>query len=180
MAKMKNNAVMYGVTGTFNKQVVLKKRKGQQYISGRPDTTNVIPTDGQTINREHFADAVGLAKTMAADPPTDLPFEIKSNQTLYQAAVSFYRNNVKNERPANRSKKRYTIQMLKERQLTERQIKATMYLQKNGKLSNAICQDLFKISKPTASRLLQELVTTGIIISSGSKGAGAAYRLSEL
>lgn len=180
MAKMKHNAVMYGVTGTFDKRIVFKKRKGQQYISGRPDTTNVIPTDGQTINREHFADAVSFAKAFVANPPENLPFEIKPNQTLYQAAVGFYRSTFKNQQSSNQSKKRYTIAMLKERQLTERQIKAIMYLQKNGKLSNSICQDLLGISKPTATRLLKELVNTGIIISSGNKGAGICYHLSEV
>lgn len=168
---------MYGVTGTFNKQIVFKKRKGQQYISARPDTTNVIPTDKQTFNSEHFANAVAAAKAMAENPPVELPFTIKEGQTLYQAAIGYYRRVYKNIPPSNPSKKRYTIQMLKDCGLSEKQIKAVMYLQKNGKLTNSICRSLSGISKPSASRLLKELVDSGIIKWSGLKGTGSSYQL---
>jgi hypothetical protein len=179
MAKMKGNVVMHGVTGTFGDEIVIKNRKGQQYISRLPTTDHIIPTDNQTLNRESFADAVTYAKWIREHPDVEIPFQIKPNQTRYQAAISYFRRTNKTQ-PSNHSKKRYTIKALKEMNFTERQIGVIMYTQKNGTLTNGICRALLGISKPSASRFLKQLVDLNIIRSSGVKGVGSKYQLIPL
>jgi predicted HTH transcriptional regulator len=61
--------------------------------------------------------------------------------------------------------------------LNERQKKAVKYLAKRKKISNAIYQKLTSVSKPTATRDLQALVTLKIFSPPATKGAGAFYTL---
>ena len=48
---------------------------------------------------------------------------------------------------------------------------------KNGKISNAKYQEINKISKPTATRDLKQLIDKGIIENIGTKGQSSEYKL---
>jgi predicted HTH transcriptional regulator len=61
-------------------------------------------------------------------------------------------------------------------QVTERQQKAIDYIYKNGSISNEIYQELASVSRPTATKDLQEMVESGILQQSG-KTRGATYTL---
>jgi predicted HTH transcriptional regulator len=66
---------------------------------------------------------------------------------------------------------------LQDTRLNTRQKKAVKYLSKNRNISNAVYQKLCDVSKPTATRDLQELVRLNIITPPATKGAGALYSL---
>ncbi len=66
---------------------------------------------------------------------------------------------------------------LKDTRLNTRQKKAIKYLSKNRNISNAIYQRLCDVSKPTATRDLQELVRLNIITPPATRDAGALYFL---
>jgi len=71
----------------------------------------------------------------------------------------------------------YTEGYLSKLNLHDRQIKAVLQVKKLGKISNRKYQELFNVSRNTASRDLAELVEKKILQSSGDKGAGAFYSI---
>ena len=75
-------------------------------------------------------------------------------------------------------KNRFTPEQLKKAGLNERQIKAVLYVAENGSITNSQYQKLFAVSRNTASNDLKSLVESGILRSSGIRGAGASYKLS--
>jgi ATP-dependent DNA helicase RecG len=83
--------------------------------------------------------------------------------------VTFQRNTTQNEKASD--VKPYNIQ------ITERQQKAVEYIRQNGNISNKIYQEINNVSKPTASRDLQKLVTLGIIDMIGTAGENIKYVL---
>lgn len=62
--------------------------------------------------------------------------------------------------------------------LNERQMNAIHYLADGNSITNSKYQELFKVSKATSTRDLQELEAKGIIINKGTKGSSAEYKLS--
>ena len=63
--------------------------------------------------------------------------------------------------------------------LNERQIKAVMFVKKEGKITNRKYQDLFKVSKRTASDELKEIKEKKIFERIGTTGKGTYYILKE-
>ena len=61
--------------------------------------------------------------------------------------------------------------------LNKRQIQAIAYLKENGKITNKEYQQLFKVSRETATRDLSDLVKKNLISAAGSKGAGSFFIL---
>lgn len=66
---------------------------------------------------------------------------------------------------------------LVELELNERQLKAVSFVKEKGRITNKEYQELFGISRETASRDLADLSEKGIFESSGSKGAGSYFKL---
>ena len=66
---------------------------------------------------------------------------------------------------------------LKSLGLNNRQIKAVMYVKRYGKITSRKIQELFSVSRKSATRDLVYLTEKGILVSSGRKGAGAFYNL---
>ena len=71
----------------------------------------------------------------------------------------------------------YNEKYLQSLNLTERQIKAVLYVKEKGKITNSDYQTLNDISRETATRDLKELIDKQLIKPSGQKGAGAFYTL---
>ncbi len=61
--------------------------------------------------------------------------------------------------------------------LNERQIKAVMYVKKNGNITNKEYQEVCNTSERTSSRDLAELVSSGLFEQIGITGKGTAYSL---
>ena len=74
-------------------------------------------------------------------------------------------------------KDKWNEENLKNLGLNKRQIKAVLFVKERGKITNKNIQELFKVSRETATRDLIFLLEKDILLSSGSKGAGAYYVL---
>ncbi len=74
-------------------------------------------------------------------------------------------------------KNRHTAENLRRMGLNERQIRAVSYILENGNITNSKYQELFTVSRNTASNDLSGLIEAGVLRSSGIKGAGAFYEL---
>ena len=69
----------------------------------------------------------------------------------------------------------YNEEYLQKLGLNERQINAVIQTKKTGRMTNREYQELNKVSKATATRDLQKIIESGLLKSSGIKGAGAGY-----
>jgi ATP-dependent DNA helicase RecG len=76
-------------------------------------------------------------------------------------------------------KDRFTEEQLRKMGLNERQVKAVLYVIENGNITNTKYQELFSVSKPTATRDLSELSDEKFRVfeKRGVTGAGTAYFL---
>jgi len=73
----------------------------------------------------------------------------------------------------------HTEEYLKNLGLNERQINATMFVKKEGRITNRKYQDLFEVSKRTASDELKEIKEKNIFERIGTTGKGTYYMLKE-
>jgi ATP-dependent DNA helicase RecG len=71
----------------------------------------------------------------------------------------------------------YTEEYLKSFNLSDRQTKAILYIKENGEITNAIYQDINKISKAVATTDLSDLVSQKLIQKIGTTGKGTKYTL---
>jgi ATP-dependent DNA helicase RecG len=72
-----------------------------------------------------------------------------------------------------------TDQRLAEFGLNDRQLKAVMFVKERGKITNQDYQKLLSVSKPTATRDLEELLKKGALEKVGTTGRGTHYRLGK-
>lgn len=61
--------------------------------------------------------------------------------------------------------------------LNERQVRAVQYVKENGRITNKEYQDLFDVSRATATRDLSELILNKVLKSSEIKGSGSYYEI---
>lgn len=61
--------------------------------------------------------------------------------------------------------------------LTERQVKAVLYVKEKGKITNREFQSLYNVSKATATRDLSELENKQLLMNKGTKGSSSVYVL---
>jgi ATP-dependent DNA helicase RecG len=73
----------------------------------------------------------------------------------------------------------YTEEYLKELGLNDRQIRAVMYVKKNGKITNKEYQELVNTTKRTATRDLKDLTVKKILEQIGETGKGTYYILKK-
>jgi ATP-dependent DNA helicase RecG len=73
-------------------------------------------------------------------------------------------------------KDNYNEQYLKLLDLSDRQVKAVLYVKEKGKITNKEYQEMFGVARMTATRDLAALIKKGILNSSNTKGAGSYYQ----
>jgi len=61
--------------------------------------------------------------------------------------------------------------------LNDRQIQAILFVKKSGTLNNTGYQKMFKVSRMTATRALSSLVSSGLLIRTGTHAMGIKYFL---
>jgi len=71
----------------------------------------------------------------------------------------------------------FTEENLREMEITERQLQATLHVKKNRRITNQQYQELFGVKKRTASEDLRELEAKGILERVGSTGKGTYYKI---
>jgi ATP-dependent DNA helicase RecG len=74
----------------------------------------------------------------------------------------------------------YTEDYLKKMGLNEREIKAVMFVKKEEKITNKIYQELFGVSRQTATRELSNITQKGIFRQVGVRGKGTFYTLAQM
>lgn len=74
-------------------------------------------------------------------------------------------------------KDKFTEENLKKLGISERQIKAVIYVKEKGKITNKEYQEINNCSRNTASNDLRRLVENHILKESGVKGAGSYYNI---
>ncbi|MCK9282424.1 MAG: hypothetical protein M0P71_17555 [Melioribacteraceae bacterium] len=77
-------------------------------------------------------------------------------------------------------KDRYTEGELEKLGLSERQIKAVLYVKGNGVITNKEYQNVAEVKKTIATAELKFLVDSNILQQDGTKGAGAKYILKKI
>ena len=177
MARVKDNYVTKGLSGKIGKDLVFKLNKfGKTYTSDPPDRSNVISTKRQNKLRNNFAKAVAYAKSVLKDPVKAEKYQSADNKSLYVRAMKDYLNQhkaaVKNAAMLN-----INDAFVLKHHLSFRQVKALRLIQKKGRISNSDYQRLNHVSKPTATRDLQDLVKKTILNPSGIRGAGSFYEI---
>jgi hypothetical protein len=176
MAKIKDNYVTHGISGKIGKLVFKYNKFGNTSVGLPPDLSNVIPTKSQKKLRNNFAKAVAYAKSVLKHPVKAEKYQSGDNKSLYVRAMKDYLNQHK----AARKKAALLIiddAFVLKHQLSNRQVKALRFIQKKGRISNTDYQRLNHVSKPTATRDLQDLVKKAILNPSGIRGAGAFYEI---
>ena len=178
MAKIKDNYVTHGISGKIGKLVFKYNKFRNSYVSLPPDLSNVIPSKGQRKLRNNFAKAVDYAKSVLKDPVKAEKYQTGDNKSLYVKAQKDY---LDQHKAARKKATRLVIDdaFVLKNHLTLRQIKALRVLQKRGRISNSDYQHLNHVSKPTATRDLQDLVKKAILNPSGIRGAGAFYEIMD-
>lgn len=71
----------------------------------------------------------------------------------------------------------YTPERLGALGLNDRQIRAVMYVKDKGSINNKTYQELTGVSKPTATRDLEDMVRRGVLVKEGRTGRGTSYQL---
>jgi predicted HTH transcriptional regulator len=137
--------------------------------------SGIIPSKNQTKGRERFAEAVKFAKAVMKRPEKYPEIKASNESTLYHAAIKAFLNQYKPDPAILLALPQPVKDALAALSLTEPQLRAAAYVCKHQKISNLIYRQINKVSKPTATRHLQELVEAQLIKSNGGKGAGAHY-----
>ena len=73
----------------------------------------------------------------------------------------------------------YTEERLREMGLSERQVKAVLYVKERGRVTNKEYQELTGASKPTATRDLEKLAVLAVLQKIGTTGKGTYYQLMD-
>jgi predicted HTH transcriptional regulator len=174
MAISKDNYVTDGLAGAVGKEFVFKRLNGKTIVTKYPDRSQVKYNKKQTRFQKIFAEASVFASDIINDPAKRAAYKIGAGKSVYHAAIAAY---MALHAKKDTVKKLDISPWLQDNRLNPRQKKAIKYLSRNRNISNALYQKICSISKPTATRDLQELVRLNIITPPATKGAGAFYTL---
>jgi predicted HTH transcriptional regulator len=174
MAISNNNYVTNGLTGAVGKDFVFKQMDGKTLVTKYPDRSQVKFSKKQSRFQDAFAAASAYASDVINDPEKRRAYKLDAGKSVYHAAIKDY---MALHAKKDTVKKLDISPWLQDTRLNIRHKKAIKYLSKNRNISNAIYQNICDISKPTATRDLQELVRLNIITPPATKGAGAFYTL---
>lgn len=185
MARNRNNIITDGYSGAIGKKVVLKRINGETFACKYPDMSHVKYNKKQVGYQNLFAKAVAHARAVMNDPIKRAEYAQKIHNDKRKRGTSVYHMALKDfmalhSQKVSNSEVQATFQLYQTLyQLSEREAKAVKYLIGQGTLTNAMYQRITEVSKATATRDLQALVSKGII-SAPTKGAGAVYALNPL
>lgn len=182
MARVKDNLFTDGTTGAVGKQIVYKKINGKTFMSKYPDMSGVEYNRTQIGYQKLFAQAIEYAKGVLKDPVRSAAYSKKMqndkrhrDKSIYHFALQCFMKKYSPKLPDDKVQKALQSYLDKYK-FSDRQAAAIEYLVRHKKLTNALYQQLNKVSRATATRDLQELVRKQVIAAK-SRGAGAAYNL---
>lgn len=182
MARNSGNLFTSGNQGAVGKQVVFKKINGKTFTTKYPDMSGVVYNKTQKKYQNVFREAVKFAQLIKRDRAKfdEYSKKIRNNKKTRGTSVYSYAIQEFMKRHSRKLPKYEVDKLVGEITgkftLTERQVKGIRQVVAQGTLTNSVYQRLNKVSKPTATRDLQNLVKMGIL-TCASKGAGAVYNL---
>jgi len=96
MARVKNNFLLQGVSGSIA-ELVIKQYSYGPVISKKPDMSQVKHSRLQKVKQSLFKEAVAYAQSINRDPKKKAAYakKLKKGQTVFNAAVSEYMKRVK-------------------------------------------------------------------------------------
>ena len=174
MAKSKNNYSTQGLSGAIGKEFVFRQFNKETIVGKYPDRSKIKYSKEQSKFQDIFAVASAYASDIINDPVKKRAYKVEAGKSVFHAAISDYMISHAKKEPV---KKLNISAWLQDTRLNIRQKKAIKYLSVNRNISNAVYQKLGAVSKPTATRDLQELVRLHIITPPATRGAGARYSL---
>ncbi len=174
MAISEENYVTAGLRGAIGKEWVFKQVDGKTQVSTYPDRSQVKYNKKQTRFQKIFAEASAYASDIINDPVKRAAYMLGHGKSVYHAAIAEYMS-IHGKKDS--VKKLDISSFLQDTRINIRQKKVIKYLSRNRNISNAVYQKICDVSKPTATRDLQELVRLNIITPPATRGAGALYTL---
>jgi hypothetical protein len=93
MARIKKNIIMHGLTGTLNKELMLKHYGTNTVISSYPDMSKVVKSENQKAENHKFREAIAYARSQMADPVAKAEYKAKAKglQNAQNVAIAdFY------------------------------------------------------------------------------------------
>lgn len=184
MAIVQNNLLFHNFHGKFGKSMVFRVVRGKTIVSKYPDMSRVERSPDQKAYNNLFREAVQHAKSELIDPNTKAALlnRMKRNPKLkdrnpMNVLVSEYlreRSYIMSREEAST----LVVQYNQKYQLNERQSAALKFLLIYGEINNTLYLQINKVSRPTATRDLADLVIKGILLSKG-KGPATSYKLQD-
>jgi hypothetical protein len=94
MARVKNNAILAGVSGRIGDNIVVKQYSYGTVISAMPDMSKVKKSKLQKVKQSEFAKAVAYAQSIIRDKKKKDKYAktIEKGKTVYHAAIKEYLN----------------------------------------------------------------------------------------
>jgi hypothetical protein len=167
MARVKDNLLLKGLSGSVGKDHVLRTINKNTFSCKYPDMSGVIPSKNQTKGRARFAEAVKFAQSVIRDPGKAARYKTEPGISVYHAFIREFLNRL-NPKIYDRLSLQSAIKSsLKSQSLKDPQLRAIAYIHKHKKLTNGVYQKMNGVSKPTDTRHLNELASQNIIKSHG-------------
>lgn len=185
MANVDQNLLIKNAQGAIGKEVVFKKVNGKTLATKYPDRSGIKLSVSQESCQNIFKAAVTFAQTVMADEQLKKAWKKKLDNHKSTRGMSVYHAAIQDYMRQNSPKaKEREVQAILEKwrvkyQLSGRQLQGLDFFLRYQQLSHSIYKQLNGVSKPTATRDLQDLVAIGLLAVSGH-GAGTCYSLSEI
>ncbi len=182
MARVDRNMLVRFYRGAIGKSIVLRVRKGKTFASKFPDMSKVVRSPDQKAYNNLFGEAVVYAKSVLQDPKAkaDLLARMQASKKLKDRnPLNLLVSEFLKEQSAAFTQKAAIQQVARYREkypLSDRQATALAYIIRFGELNNSLFQQINRVSKPTATRDLADLVSKGVLRCSG-KGPATSYTL---
>ena len=92
MARVKDNILTQGLSGSINKQLVYRTRNGRTYVSKYPKMDQIVPTERQLQEKSKFSAAVKYAQSLLAKPEEKAALleRAPEGRTAYHQAIKEY------------------------------------------------------------------------------------------
>ena len=173
MADVTKNILLKGMRGRAGNKI-FRTIKNKTFSGKIPDMSGILPSKKQMQKRTLFAAAVKYAQSVISDPAQREKFK-GGDSSAYHAAIRVYLAMFSPAALEKLSLPPGIKTALKSITLTEPQLRAIAFIYKHKKLTNGYYQKINGVSKPTATRHLQELAGHRIIQFNNGRGAGAHY-----
>ena len=183
MSQGGKNIIMRRTSGSIGKTVVYRDYNGKSVVSKHPDMSKVVRSPAQRAASALFRKAMAHAQAVLNDPVQreEVMERIKyfKDKGYRRACGLLVREYIDAHKVlSQRAAEKLAVEKFGSFPISLRQLNGLIYLTRFRVLSNSIYQGINKVSKPTATRDLQDLTRQGILICEG-KGAGANYRYTE-